>query len=188
MRPLKMKMKFYEFYRAPITKFYSHFLAYLVFLCLYTYICLVRTPPQPSVPELLVTAYVVTSLLESLRQVCAIEPSGLFQKLKVWTAESNWHLLDVAANLLFLLAASLRWNPANRAAARVIYCTIINYFFIRILKFLAVSKYFGPVVSMMYQMVKNMLYFIVLLLVVLVSFGVCQQSIRYPTRTGTGGW
>jgi transient receptor potential cation channel subfamily M protein 3 len=35
---------------------------------------------------------------------------------------------------------------------------------------------------MMYRMVKNMLYFIVLLLVVLVSFGVCNQSIKYPNE------
>lgn len=177
-----MNMKFYEFYGAPITKFYSHFIAYLVFLGLYTYICLVRTPPLPSVSEILATAYVVTSLLEQLRQVCALEPSRFCQKLRVWSAESNWHLLDVGANLLFLLAATLRWDPSSRAAARVLYCTIINFFFIRILKFLAVSKYFGPVVAMMYRMVKNMLYFIVLLLVVLVSFGVCQQSIKFPNE------
>ena len=31
-------------------------------------------------------------------------------------------------------------------------------------------------------MVKNMLYFIVLILVVLVSFGVCNQSIKYPNE------
>ena len=30
------------------------------------------------------------------------------------------------------------------------------------------------------RMVKNMLYFVVLLLIVLVSFGVCQQSIKFP--------
>ena len=44
MRPLKMKKKLSEFYGAPITKFYSHSIAYLVFLGLYTYICLVRKP------------------------------------------------------------------------------------------------------------------------------------------------
>ena len=30
------------------------------------------------------------------------------------------------------------------------------------------------------KMVKNMIYFVVLLLVVLVSFGVCRQAILYP--------
>jgi transient receptor potential cation channel subfamily M protein 3 len=35
---------------------------------------------------------------------------------------------------------------------------------------------------MMYRMVKNLLYFIVLILMVLVSFGVCNQSIEYPNE------
>lgn len=34
--------------------------------------------------------------------------------------------------------------------------------------------------TMMDKMVKNMIYFVVLLLVVLVSFGVCRQAILYP--------
>lgn len=38
----------------------------------------------------------------------------------------------------------------------------------------------GPLVTMMGKMVKNMIYFVVLLLVVLMSFGVCRQSILKP--------
>lgn len=34
--------------------------------------------------------------------------------------------------------------------------------------------------TMMGKMVKNMIYFVVLLLVVLMSFGVCRQAILYP--------
>ena len=182
MRPLKWKKRLYEFYRAPITKYYSHFIAYLVFLGLYTYICLVKTPPVPSIPEIFVTAYVASYGLEKIRQFSALEPNRIGEKFTLWIADSKWHALDVGAISIFLMGFCLRWDPSTRAGARVTYCTIINYFFIRILKFLAVTKYFGPVVAMMYRMVKNMLYFIVLLLVVLVSFGVCQQSIKYPNE------
>ena len=181
-RPLKMKKKIYEFYAAPITKFYCHFIAYMIFLVLYTYMCLVRTPPLPSVPEYLVTAYIVTFGLEKVRQLCACEPSGLSEKWRVWVADSKWHLLDLGAIVIYLLGFSLRWDPSTRSYGRVTYCTVINYYFVRLLKFLSVSKYFGPVVTMMYRMVKNMLYFIVLILVVLVSFGVCNQSIKYPNE------
>lgn len=38
----------------------------------------------------------------------------------------------------------------------------------------------GPLVTMMGKMIKNMLYFVVLLLVVLMSFGVSRQSILFP--------
>lgn len=35
---------------------------------------------------------------------------------------------------------------------------------------------------MMGKMVKNMIYFVVLLLVVLMSFGVCRQAILFPEK------
>lgn len=35
---------------------------------------------------------------------------------------------------------------------------------------------------MMGKMVKNMIYFVVLLLVVLMSFGVCRQAILFPDK------
>lgn len=38
----------------------------------------------------------------------------------------------------------------------------------------------GPLVTMMGKMVKNMIYFVVLLLVVLMSFGVSRQAILNP--------
>lgn len=40
----------------------------------------------------------------------------------------------------------------------------------------------GPLVTMMGKMVKNMIYYLVLLLVVLMSFGVSRQAILYPDK------
>ena len=130
MRPLKCKKRFYEFYQAPITKYYSNFIAYLVFLCLYTYICLVKTPPMPSIPEIFVTAYIASFGLEKIRQFCVLEPTRLGEKFTLWMADSKWHALDVGAISIFLTGFCLRWDPTTRASARVTYCTIINYFFI----------------------------------------------------------
>lgn len=43
----------------------------------------------------------------------------------------------------------------------------------------------GPLVTMMGKMVKNMIYFVVLLLVVLLSFGVSRQAILFPNEEAT---
>lgn len=40
----------------------------------------------------------------------------------------------------------------------------------------------GPLVTMMGKMVKNMIYFVVLLLIVLMSFGVARQAILNPNN------
>lgn len=44
------------------------------------------------------------------------------------------------------------------------------------------NKYFGPFVMMIGKMIENMVYFLVLLLVVLMAFGVSRQSILYPNE------
>ena len=44
------------------------------------------------------------------------------------------------------------------------------------------NKYFGPYVMMIGRMIENMMYFVVLLLVVLMAFGVCRQGILFPNE------
>ena len=46
---IPVSQRFYEFYNAPITKFWYNAIFYLVFLFLFTYMVLVRTPRRPSI-------------------------------------------------------------------------------------------------------------------------------------------
>jgi hypothetical protein len=46
---ISVTQRFYEFYNAPITKFWYNAIFYLLFLFLFTYMILVRTPARPSV-------------------------------------------------------------------------------------------------------------------------------------------
>ena len=57
-------------------------IAYVAFLATYTYICLVKTPYYPSVPELYVTACMICYGCEKIRTIIATEPSGLIAKLR----------------------------------------------------------------------------------------------------------
>ncbi len=54
--------------------------------------------------------------------------------------------------------------------------------YVRSLKLIGVNKYFGPYVMMIGKMIENMIYFVVLLLVVLMAFGVSRQSILFPNE------
>ena len=47
---IPLTQRFYEFYNAPITKFWYNAIFYLLFLFLFTYMVLVRTPPTPNIP------------------------------------------------------------------------------------------------------------------------------------------
>ncbi|CAB4068423.1 TRPM3 [Lepeophtheirus salmonis] len=183
-RPLKWKKKLYEFYAAPITKFYCHSIAYMIFLVFYTYVCLVKTPLRPSWAEIYVVACMISFGSEKIRQILVAEPSGFFQKLKVWFLDTRWNLVDSIAIIIFLIAFSLRlYDPYFfLTTAHVTYSTDICYWYIRSLKLLSVNKYFGPFVMMMGKMIENMIYFVVLLLVVLMAFGVCRQAILHPNE------
>ncbi|KAH0628259.1 hypothetical protein JD844_009165 [Phrynosoma platyrhinos] len=60
--------KVYEFYSAPIVKFWFHTMAYLAFLMLFTYMVLVEMQPTPIVQEWLVIIYIFTTSIEKVRE------------------------------------------------------------------------------------------------------------------------
>ena len=205
-------------------------IAYAVFLAVYTYICLVKTPLKPSGPEIYVTACMICYGFEKVRTLIAAEPPGFFDKIQVWYNDTKWNLFDSLAISTFLFAFGLRCLDPNesmvpyehnyRSYGRVIYATVIcywlvifvylwsrffkfwpnksavfvisyyflinaliltfNYRYVRSLRVIGVNKFFGPFVLMIGRMIENMMYFVVLLLVVLMAFGICRQSILFP--------
>ncbi|XP_042218269.1 transient receptor potential cation channel trpm-like [Homarus americanus] len=180
-RQLPARIKLYEFYNAPITKFWAHSMAYVFFLCLYTYIVLVKLPKQPEWMEWYVVAYISTLILEKIREILSTEPVELKQKIAVWS-DKLWNVCDMFFALFFVVGLALRLQEQTMQAGRIIYCVDIIYWYLRILEILSANKYLGPLVMMMGKMIKNMAYFVVLLLVVLMAFGVCRQSILFPNE------
>ncbi|CAB0039857.1 unnamed protein product [Trichogramma brassicae] len=178
-RPLKNKKKLYEFYTAPITKFWANATAYVIFLVLFSYTILVRMPDTPSWPECFAIAYIITMGCEKMREIATSEPVALSHKFSVWTW-NLWNPCDAGAIIFFLIGLVLRLRPSSFEEGRTIYCVSCMYWYLRMLNILGVNKYLGPLVTMMGKMVKNMIYFVVLLLVVLMSFGVARQAILNP--------
>ena len=66
---LRFGKKIYEFYNAPITKFWQHTIIYIIFLLCFAYIVLVKTPTRPSYPEIFVLVYTFSSGLDKIRDV-----------------------------------------------------------------------------------------------------------------------
>ncbi|XP_049817373.1 transient receptor potential cation channel trpm isoform X2 [Aethina tumida] len=178
-KELKVRKKFNEFYTAPITKFWSNSVAYISFLVIFSYTVLVKMGPMPIWQEWFCIAFICSLGCEKLRELFSSEPVGATQKLAVWSW-NMWNPCDMAAVMLFLTGVCLRFQADTFEAGRVIYCVNCIYWYLRILNILSVNKYLGPLVTMMGKMVKNMIYFVVLLLIVLMSFGVARQAILFP--------
>ncbi|XP_023364773.1 transient receptor potential cation channel subfamily M member 6 [Otolemur garnettii] len=172
--------KVYEFYNAPIVKFWFYTMAYLAFLMLFTYTVLVEMRSQPSVQEWLVIIYIFTSAIEKVREICMSEPGKFTQKVKVWISE-YWNLVETVAIGLFSVGFGLRWGrPPFHTAGRLIYCIDIIFWFSRLLDFLAVNQHAGPYVTMIAKMTANMFYIVIMMAIVLLSFGVARKAILSP--------
>uniref|UniRef100_A0A6Q2Y7H3 Transient receptor potential cation channel, subfamily M, member 3 n=1 Tax=Esox lucius TaxID=8010 RepID=A0A6Q2Y7H3_ESOLU len=181
-RLIPMGRKIYEFYNAPIVKFWFHTLAYVAYLMLFNYIVLVKMDLWPSPQEWIVIAYIFTNGIEKMREILMSEPGKLLQKVKVWLQE-YWNITDLMAILIFSVGMVLRLQePPLMSYGRVIYCVNIIYWYIRLLDIFGVNKYLGPYVMMIGKMMIDMMYFVIIMLVVLMSFGVARQAILNPNE------
>ncbi|KAM4592426.1 transient receptor potential cation channel subfamily M member 1-like [Odontesthes bonariensis] len=177
--------KIYEFYNAPFTKFWFNTILYLVYLMLYNYIILVKMERWPCLQEWIVISYIITLGLEKVREILMSEPGKLKQKVNVWL-EDYWNITDLVAISVFLLGLLLRLQAEPYMGyGRVIYCVDIIFWYIRVLDIFGVNKYLGPYVMMIGKMMVDMLYFVVIMLVVLMSFGVARQAILHPDEEPT---
>ncbi|XP_053466733.1 transient receptor potential cation channel subfamily M member 3 [Ictalurus furcatus] len=181
-RLIPLGRKIYEFYNAPIVKFWFHTMAYVGYLMLFNYIVLVKMDLWPSSQEWIVIAYIFTNGIEKMREILMSEPGKLLQKVKVWLQE-YWNVTDLMAILIFSIGMVLRLQePPLMSYGRVIYCVNIIYWYIRLLDIFGVNKYLGPYVMMIGKMMIDMMYFVIIMLVVLMSFGVARQAILNPNE------
>uniref|UniRef100_A0A674H5Q9 non-specific serine/threonine protein kinase n=1 Tax=Taeniopygia guttata TaxID=59729 RepID=A0A674H5Q9_TAEGU len=172
--------KIYEFYNAPIVKFWFHTMSYLAFLMLFTYTVLVKMEPRPSVQEWLVIIYIFTTAIEKVREVFISEPGKFCQKVKVWIYE-YWNFTDTVAIFLFMIGFGLRWsNPPVQTAGRVLYCLDIIFWYTRLLDLFAVNQHAGPYLTMIGKMTGNMFCIVIMMAIVLLSFGVSRKAILSP--------
>nr|XP_030698702.1 transient receptor potential cation channel subfamily M member 7 isoform X5 [Globicephala melas] len=188
-KKLPITRKFYAFYHAPIVKFWFNTLAYLGFLMLYTFVVLVQMEQLPSVQEWIVIAYIFTYAIEKVREIFMSEAGKISQKIKVWFSD-YFNISDTIAIISFFIGFGLRfgakWNFENAydnhvfVAGRLIYCLNIIFWYVRLLDFLAVNQQAGPYVMMIGKMVANMFYIVVIMALVLLSFGVPRKAILYP--------
>uniref|UniRef100_A0A8C7I0K1 non-specific serine/threonine protein kinase n=1 Tax=Oncorhynchus kisutch TaxID=8019 RepID=A0A8C7I0K1_ONCKI len=172
--------RLYEFYNTPVVKFMFHTMSYLAFLMLFSYTVLVKMEDRPSTQEWLVIVYIVSTAVEKIREVFMSEPRKPSQKLKVWFGE-YWNVSDFLAILLFLVGLALRWHSGSyRTAGRITYCLDIIFWYVRMLDLLAVNQHAGHYLTMITKMTSNMFYIVVMMAIVLLSFGVSRKAILSP--------
>lgn len=140
---ISLMKKIYEFYNAPVTKFFQDLIFYIMFLAVFTYVILIRTPPKPSVCEWLLMSYLATLAMDIIREVLTMNGT----RWKAWLSvyfHDVLHLYDTFGCLMFALAFGLRLTYEFRSAGRVLLCVNLSLWYLRMFHFLVVSKEVGP--------------------------------------------
>ncbi|XP_073509205.1 transient receptor potential cation channel subfamily M member 7-like isoform X1 [Phyllobates terribilis] len=188
---LPLAQKYFAFYHAPIVKFWFNTLTYLAFLMLYSYVVLVKMESMPSVQEWIVFSFIITTSVERAREIFISEAGKSTQKLKVWL-RSYLNVNEFLGILTFFVGFSLRFGSINVTndstedlvfvAGRLIYCLNTIFWFVKLLDILNVNQDAGPYVFMIGKMMSRMFFIVVMMGIVVVSFGVPRKAILYPNE------
>ena len=135
--------KVYEFYNAPVTKFFQDLIFFILFLAIFTYVVLIRTPPKPSICEWILMVYLTTMAMDLVRELLMMSET----RWKTWISvyfHDVLHLYDTFCCLMFALAFGLRLTNDFRIVGRLLLCINLSLWYLRMFHFLVVSKEVGP--------------------------------------------
>ncbi|XP_068837675.1 transient receptor potential cation channel subfamily M member 2 isoform X2 [Capricornis sumatraensis] len=193
------------FFSAPVVVFHMNILSYFAFLCLFAYVLMVDFQPQPSGCECLIYLWLFSLVCEELRQLprkwrrfaggelrrmthspacpCSCpqlfydpDGSGLRKAVLVYFSDF-WNKLDVCAILLFIAGLTCRLVPSLLYTGRIILSLDFTMFCLRLMHIFTISKTLGPKIIIVKRMMKDVFFFLFLLAVWVVSFGVAKQAI-----------
>lgn len=140
---IPLTKKIYEFYNAPVTKFFQDLIFFMLFLAIFTYVVLIRTPPKPSVAEWILMCYLTTVAMDLIRELLMMNET----RWKTWLSvyfNDVLHLFDSFSCLMFALAFALRLTNDFRIVGRLLLCVNLSLWYLRMFHFLVVSKEVGP--------------------------------------------
>jgi len=194
--------KIIYFYSSPFVKMLVYYTSFFLFVVAFGYVILYEQQTQEyqfypfrfniegNFVEFLVMIYVITLVIEEVRQMLYSSSDPIWKNLAIYFG-SFWNWIDVVAILLFLPGMVLRWlfydgnNPEGfdelQIAARSLYILSLLCFMIRMVHCLSLSDTIGPKILMLSKMTGDLVFFVVCLVVFMFSFGTAINAFLYPT-------
>ncbi|XP_027982364.1 transient receptor potential cation channel subfamily M member 2 isoform X4 [Eumetopias jubatus] len=165
------------FFSAPVVVFHLNTLSYCAFLCLFAYVLMADFQPSPSWCEYLIYFWLFSLVCEELRQLF-YDPDGFgLMKMALLYFSDFWNKLDIGAILLFVAGLTCRLIPGLLYSGRIILSLDFIMFCLRLMHIFTISKTLGPKIIIVKRMMKDVFFFLFLLAVWVVSFGVAKQAI-----------
>ncbi|XP_025083599.1 transient receptor potential cation channel subfamily M member 8-like isoform X3 [Pomacea canaliculata] len=166
-----------RYWEDPSFKFYSGWFFFMGFLLLYAYVLMARIPPPDvHISEVALLIWFMTMHFEELRVAMEwVQPKR--QRVKVFIL-SQLGILNVT-NFYLAWGGILQWLLFDSSAfsLHVVLCINFISFICRLFYFSSINSQLGPKVFMIYQMIKEMILFSVLLIIIFLGYGVIMYSI-----------
>uniref|UniRef100_A0A8C8SGT9 Transient receptor potential cation channel subfamily M member 2 n=1 Tax=Pelusios castaneus TaxID=367368 RepID=A0A8C8SGT9_9SAUR len=169
LQPMSCLTRTRAFFTAPVVIFHLNILSYFSFLWLFAYVLMIDFQATPSWREYVIYFWLFSLVCEETRQVL----DGLGTKV----GGDFWNKLDVCAILIFIAGLTCRWIPSTLYPGRIILSLAFIIFCLRLMHIFTVSKTLGPKIIIVKRMMKDVFFFLFLLAVWVVSFGVAKQAI-----------
>ncbi|XP_072021882.1 transient receptor potential cation channel subfamily M member-like 2 [Amphiura filiformis] len=176
------------FYNSPMIIFRHNVVSHLLFLGLFSYIMLSNNfkSTEPPWYEYLLMVWVATFLAEEFRQIAHGDAQKWRLRFKEWFSD-YWNQLDFATLLLFGIGTAMRFNAGLLNAARVVLAFDLFIFYMRLLNSFTIYQHLGPKLIMIGKMFLDVSFFVCILFVFLIAYGITLQAILYPTITDIQG-
>ncbi|XP_077980205.1 transient receptor potential cation channel subfamily M member-like 2 [Glandiceps talaboti] len=176
------------YYTAPVTKFLFNVISYVIFLFIFgvflmTNLNPIGEPDSPSKWEWITIVWVFSLTVEEGRQIMVREAHSLRYKIRSWI-DDVWNRFDLAMISLFCLSLILRFSLTGPdfMIARISYCLTHMVFMFRLLHMGFFQKEIGPKIIMIKKMLEDLVFFVVILIVFIMAFGVACEALLYPNH------
>ncbi|XP_069388931.1 transient receptor potential cation channel subfamily M member 2 isoform X2 [Paralichthys olivaceus] len=177
LKPLGSWSRLVCLYSSPQVKFYWNIVSYFAFLFLFAVVLMIDFQDTPSVAEVLLYIWLMSLVCEEIRQLFH-DPDGFgFRKKAKMYIDDLWNILDVLSALLFIFGLAFRLTSELFYAGKILLCIDFVVFCLRLMAIFTISRTLGPKIIIVRRMMMDLFFFMFLLSIWVVAYGVAKQGI-----------
>ncbi|XP_075960121.1 transient receptor potential cation channel subfamily M member 2 [Anarhichas minor] len=177
LKPLSSWYRLVHLYSSPQVKFYWNIVSYFAFLFLFAVVLMIDFQATPSAGELLLYIWLLSLVCEEVRQLF-YDPDGFgFHKKARMYINELWNILDVLSILLCIIGLAFRLTTELFYAGKILLCIDFVVFCLRFMAIFTISRTLGPKIIIVRRMMTDMFFFMFLLSIWVVAYGVAKQGI-----------
>uniref|UniRef100_A0A673LHM8 Transient receptor potential cation channel subfamily M member 2 n=1 Tax=Sinocyclocheilus rhinocerous TaxID=307959 RepID=A0A673LHM8_9TELE len=179
LKPLNCSSRLMSLFTSPQVKFYWNIASYFGFLWLFAVVLMIDFQAYPSWRELLLYVWLTSLVCEEVRQFYHdFDGSGFRRKAKMYISDL-WNILDVLSIILFIAGLVCRLQASSTVfyVGKVILCIDFIIFCLRLMAIFTISRTLGPKIIIVRKMMMDLFFFMFLLSIWVVAYGVAKQGI-----------